>query len=120
MTIQRADESLRTALVTGACSGIGLAIARLLGELGYALVLVSHREGPLAAAAAEIRAAHGVDVHAVTLDLARPEAAGELFGAVAALGVEVDVLVNNAGMFFFGEAVDADRSARTRSCSYTW
>ncbi len=44
----------------------------------------------------------------IVLDLARPEAAGELFEAVAALGLEVDVLVNNAGMFFFGEVADAD------------
>lgn len=45
--------------------------------------------------------------HAITLDLARPEAAVELHAAVAELGLEVDILVNNAGIFFFGEAADA-------------
>jgi uncharacterized protein len=108
MMLRRADDTLRVALVTGACSGIGLAIARILGGLGYTLVLVSHREGPLASAAAAIRAADGVPVHTVVLDLARPEAAGELFEAVTAMGLDVDVLVNNAGMFFFGEVADAD------------
>jgi short-subunit dehydrogenase len=108
MTLRPADDALRVVLLTGACSGIGLAMARLLGALGYTLVLVSHREGPLGAAAAEIRAAHGVPVHPIALDLARPEAAGELFDRVTALGLDVDVLVNNAGMFFFGEAADAD------------
>jgi hypothetical protein len=108
MTLRRADADLRVALVTGACSGIGLAIARILGALGYTLVLVSHRPGPLAAVAAELRAAHGIPVHALVIDLARPEAAGELFDAVTALALEVDVLVNNAGMFFFGEVADAD------------
>jgi hypothetical protein len=41
------------------------------------------------------------------IDLARPEAAGELYEAVQARGLEVDILVNSAGMFFFGESVDA-------------
>jgi short-subunit dehydrogenase len=108
MSLRRADDTLRVALVTGACSGIGLEMARLLAGQGYTLCIVSHREAPLAAAADEIRAAHGVPVHPIVLDLARPEAAGELHGAVAALGLEVDLLVNNAGMFFFGEAADAD------------
>lgn len=110
MTLRRADDDLRVALVTGACSGIGIATARILGSLGYTLVLVSHREGPLASAAQRIRAESGVPVRSITLDLARPEAAGELFDAVTALGLEVDVLVNNAGVFFFGEVADADPS----------
>lgn len=108
MTLRRADGALRVALVTGACSGIGLAMTRILGELGYTLVPVSERAGPLAEVAEEIRKAHGVPVHPVVADLARPEAAGELFEAVTAAGLEVDVLVNNAGIFFFGEVADAD------------
>ena len=108
MTLRRADDTLRVALVTGACSGIGLALARILGSLGYTLILVSQRHDPLHGAAEELRRAHGVPVYPVVLDLARPEAAGELFAAVAALGLDVDILVNNAGMFFFGEVADAD------------
>jgi short-subunit dehydrogenase len=108
MTLRRADDALSVALVTGACSGIGLCMARILGSLGYRLVLVSHRAEELAAAAEGIRAEHGALVHPIVLDLARPEAAGELQGAVLALGCDVDVLVNNAGMFFFGEVADAD------------
>jgi len=96
------------ALVTGACSGIGREIARRLGARGYALVLVSEKRERLAAIAAEIFAAHGTIVHTIVCDLARPEAAGELHAAVRALGVDVDVLVINAGMFFFGEVADAD------------
>jgi short-subunit dehydrogenase len=48
-----------------------------------------------------------VTVHAIVLDLARPEAATELYDAVRALELVVDVFVSNAGMFFFGEAADA-------------
>ena len=96
------------AVVTGACSGIGREIARRLGARGYALVLVSENRERLAAITAEIFAAHGTIVHPIVCDLARPEAAGELCAAVRALGVDVDVLVINAGMFFFGEVADAD------------
>jgi short-subunit dehydrogenase len=93
--------------VTGACSGIGNAIARRLGSLGYELVLVSERPAELDRAAADIRATYGAVVHPIALDLARPEAAAELYDAVRSRGIDVDILVNNAGFFFFGEAVDA-------------
>jgi short-subunit dehydrogenase len=96
------------ALVTGACSGIGLAIAHELASRGHALAIVSHRPGPLDEAARAIAARHGVQVTPIVVDLARPEAAGELHEAVTARSLEVDVLVNNAGVFFFGEVGDAD------------
>jgi len=69
---------------------------------------VSENRERLAAITAEIFAAHGTLVHPIVCDLARPEAAGELHVAVRALGVAVDLLVINAGMFFFGEVADAD------------
>ena len=94
--------------MTGACSGIGREIARRLARRGYALVLASENSERLDATVREIFGAHGTLVHAIVCDLARPEAAGELHAAVGALGVEVDVLVVNAGMFFFGEVADAD------------
>jgi short-subunit dehydrogenase len=96
------------ALVTGACSGIGRAIAEELAARGYGLLLVSQRCEPLRATAEELTQRHGVPTHALVVDLARPTAAGELFEETRKLGVEVDILVNNAGMFFFGEAADAD------------
>lgn len=94
------------ALVTGACSGIGRALADGLARRGHDLVVVSNRPDELAAAAAGLRA-HGVAVHAIALDLARPDAAAELYADVRARGLDVDILCNNAGIFFFGEAVDA-------------
>jgi hypothetical protein len=95
------------ALVTGACSGIGRALATRLGSLGYELILVSNRVVELAAAAQEIAAAHSVAVHTIVSDLARPEAAEELYQTVRGKGLQVDILISNAGIFFFGEAVDA-------------
>ncbi len=108
MPLRPADDTLRTALVTGACSGIGRAVADRLGALGYTLVLASNRAEPLEQAAREIRAAYGVHVHAIALDLATPDAAIQLYDRVRALAVEPDILVSNAGMFFFGEVADAD------------
>ncbi len=96
-------EGLETALVTGACSGIGLCFARELAALGYQLVLVSNRPMELEAVATELKAAHFI-----VMDLARPEAAAELFAQTRERGVHVDVLISNAGFFFFGEVADAD------------
>jgi short-subunit dehydrogenase len=101
------DRRLRTALVTGACSGIGRAIADRLASLGLDLVMVSQRPEELAQAASAVRATHGVVVHPMVVDLARPEAAAELHDRVRAQGLDIDILVNNAGIFFFGEAADA-------------
>lgn len=106
--MRRADDTLKVALVTGACSGIGLAFARRLAGLGYELVVVSQRDAPLAAVARELADAHGVKVHPIVMDLARTDAANELFAATRWLGVDVDILVNNAGMLMEGPIVDAD------------
>lgn len=102
------------ALVTGACSGIGLEVARILAERGHPLVMVSHRDGPLQEASESLARACSIRVVPIVMDLARPEAAAELFEAVGALGVEVDILVSNAGVFFFGEVADADPEKANR------
>lgn len=105
--LPRADANLQVALVTGACSGIGRAIAQRLGSLGYELILVSQRPAELAATASELTGAYGVRTHPIVLDLARPAAAEELYDATRARGLATDILINNAGFFFFGEAADA-------------
>jgi uncharacterized protein len=97
----------QVALVTGGCSGIGKALALRLAARGHALILVSERSGRLEETAGEIRAKHGVPVEIACVDLARPGAAEVVHERVRALGWDVDVLVNNAGVFFFGEAADA-------------
>ncbi len=96
------------ALVTGACSGIGLEIARQLAARGFSLFVLSNRCTEIEAVAESIRADYGVQVQALHLDLARPEAARELYSAAKERGLEIEVLVNNAGVFFFSEIADAD------------
>jgi short-subunit dehydrogenase len=99
---------LTWALVTGACSGIGLEIAHELARHGYALVLVSERPPAIDLAARSIADAYEVATHAITMDLAQPEAAGLVYGEVGRLGLQVEILVSNAGVLMFGEVVDSD------------
>lgn len=104
----------KTALVTGASSGIGAAFARALARERHDLILVARRADRLHALAEELRAAHGGRVEVLPADLLRPEAASELAEAVKALGLQVDLLVNNAGMGMHGPFLDltADDDAR--------
>ncbi len=101
------------ALVTGASSGIGAQIARSLARRGFDCVLTARREARLEALATDLRAEHGVTAHVVPADLGDPAGASTLIDAVAALGVEVDVLVNNAGFGTYDPAWETDL-ARTR------
>ncbi len=102
----------RTALVTGASSGIGRELSRLFAAAGYDLVLVARNRERLAAVADEVQNRHGIRSWVLPHDLAEPEAAGELHAAVAALGLAIDVLANNAGIGLHGPFVDADLDAQ--------
>lgn len=92
----------KTALVTGASSGIGAELARVHAEHGGDLIVVARRREKLEALKAELEAAHGVTVHVLPKDLARPEAPQEIHDEVRTLGVTVDYLVNNAGFGYRG------------------
>ncbi|MCA9529172.1 MAG: SDR family oxidoreductase [Myxococcales bacterium] len=96
----------QTALVTGASSGIGLELAKLLAKDGYDLVLVARSEDKLRALADELSSEHGVDARVEPADLGDPAAPGALQARLDAAGVQVDVLVNNAGFGTNGRFVD--------------
>lgn len=83
------------ALITGASSGIGAAIAREYARRGVPLVLTARREDRLQALAAELR--ERVEVHVIAADLADPTAPSRLVEELAARGLAVRILVNNAG-----------------------
>jgi len=91
----------RTALVTGASSGLGIEFARELARRGADLVLVARSEPPMQALARELREA-GRTVHVRPVDLSDVTAREALVAALAADGIAVDVLVNNAGFGVFG------------------
>jgi uncharacterized protein len=101
-------ERRKTALVTGASSGIGLDLAKRFAAEGYDVALVARSEGKLAEVAAALEAEHHVRAHAVAADLARPGAADALVATLAARGIDVDVLVNNAGYASYGAFADTD------------
>lgn len=86
-----------TALITGASAGIGEELARVHAEKGGDLILVARRKERLESIATELRAEYGVQVQVIAADLAKPGAAKKLMADVDALGMQVDVLINNAG-----------------------
>ena len=85
------------ALVTGASAGIGTEIARELARRGHALILVARRKGRLDELAAELTAEYSVRAETLGCDLSKPTSRRRLPARVATLGLEVDVLANNAG-----------------------
>lgn len=102
----------RVALITGGSSGMGLEFARQLAGRGYDLLLVSNRPAELDAAADALRSEFPVHVTVRFQDLARADAADELFAwCTEELGLLPEVVINDAGIFFFKEleAADLDR-----------
>ena len=98
-----------TAVVTGASSGIGVAIARDLAAKGHGVTLVARREERLRELAAQLASSWGVRAEAIACDLADPAARDELVGSIEELGLNVEILVNNAGFGDFNDFARADR-----------
>jgi uncharacterized protein len=95
-----AAQSSNFTLITGASSGIGLEFARLAAADGRGLILVARNTSRLDAAANELK--QRVTVHAIAEDLSLPGAAERVYEQVQSLGVEVDCLINNAGLGDYG------------------
>ena len=100
----------RVTLITGASAGIGTELARVFASNGHRLALVARRADRLTALAAEIAAAGGTAPIVIPCDLAQPGAGDKIADALAAAGVEVEFVVNNAGFGLFGNAIELDRA----------
>jgi short-subunit dehydrogenase len=100
----------RVTLITGASAGIGTELARVFASSGHRLALVARRADRLAALAAEITAKGGSAPIVLACDLEQPDAGDKIAAALAAAGVEVDFVVNNAGFGLFGNAIELDRA----------
>jgi short-subunit dehydrogenase len=97
-----------TALITGASVGIGLELARVAAADGHPLVLVARRRENLRRLADELQAAHGTVSVILAEDLTDQEAPARIHAECERRGIEVEVLVNNAGYGGWGRFVDTD------------
>ncbi len=97
-----------TALVTGASAGIGTAFARYHATKGGDLVIVARRQAPLEALKQELESAHGVKVTVIAQDLGSADNARVLYQTIKDQGIEIDLLINNAGFGGHGMFLDRD------------
>lgn len=96
------------ALITGASSGIGREMTKLLAEKEYNLLLVSNDEIGLSQVKDELVKNSTIEVRILTMDLSSQIAALEIFNYCSKNELNIDVLINNAGLLFFSEIVEAD------------
>ena len=89
--------SRRTALITGASSGIGEAFATVFASEGFDLVITARREARLRALAARLEHTYGRRVEVISCDLADPNGPAMLCAAIDDRGIAIDALVNDAG-----------------------
>ncbi len=100
----------RVTLITGASAGIGLELARVFAAKGHRVALIARRAERLDRLASEIVAAGGKQPVVIPCDLQRADAGEAIERALAAAGVELEYLVNNAGFGVFGHAIKRDRN----------
>lgn len=95
------------ALITGASSGIGLDLAKLMAP-AFDLIITARNQGELEKIGQEIEASHGNHVHVIPADLAKADAPRQIFSEIERRGLQVDVLVNNAGFGSYGPFAESD------------
>jgi uncharacterized protein len=97
------------ALITGASAGIGVALARELAAAGTHLVLTARRQDRLEHLANELSAKHQIKTEVFAADLAKPAAPEQIFAFTKEKGIEIHLLVNNAGFGQYGEFHSAEK-----------
>ena len=101
----------KTALVTGAASGIGLAFATQLAQRGYDIFVVDIQEDTINHVAQQLKDNHPVAVHCLSLDLSKPDAPETLYAFCKEQNIEIHILISNAGRFIFNAITDVDDDA---------
>ena len=96
------------ALITGASSGIGLEYARQLAAKGYNLVIVSNRDEDNKRVATEIAEQYGVVALPLYADLSQTDSAQQIYDWCHSQNIDVEILINNAGMLLFSTLVNTD------------
>ena len=104
----------KTALVTGASDGIGLEFSDILAARGYDLVLVARREDKLNEVSAKLSEKYGVNCIVIAADLSVPQAAQTLFQRTCEQNLQIDFLVNNAGLLHNGAFTELSLAEQER------
>jgi uncharacterized protein len=97
-------------LITGASAGMGTEFVRVFASVGHRLALVDRRGDRLMSLASEILAAGGTAPILIVCDFENHDACDKIASTLAAEGVEVEFVVNNAGFGLFGHAIELDRA----------
>jgi len=103
-----AQLSGKTALVTGASSGLGVDFAKCLAEKGTNLVLVARRTDRLETVKADIVNQYGVEVTNISSDLSLPDSPQKLYDQLKAQNKPIDILINNAGLGLYGSFLEIE------------
>jgi short-subunit dehydrogenase len=102
---------MKTALITGASSGIGFELAKIHASQGGNLVVVARSEDKLQRLKHDLEKQYGIAVHVIIKDLSIPNTAIEVFNETESLGIQVDYLINNAGFGLYEKFEDSDWEA---------
>jgi short-subunit dehydrogenase len=109
-SLQQATQR-ETALITGASTGIGLDLARLMAR-DFDLIITARDQTRLEHVAAQLEAEHHSRVHVIPADLVQADAPVKLFAEISGRGLRVDALVNNAGFGAYGAFADTSAQAQ--------
>ncbi len=105
---------MQTVLITGASSGIGEALANIFAREGYNLVIVARTRATLEQLARALAERYSIQVWVEPVDLSKRTAAKKLAASLRAQDIEIDILVNSAGVLEHGEFVEIGAAAHQR------
>ena len=111
--MQNSGKEKGTALVTGASSGIGLELVKILARHGHDVVITARNADALEALAGVVEGKYGVKATVIPLDLSKPGASENLFDAIHEKQIDIDILVNNAGFGLGGPFAETDMARET-------